>query len=151
MYAFFIRRPIVAICLALMILPGGLFCAAMLPIAQYPDITPPQVSITTSYPGADCSTVADSVASPIEQQMSGVSGMEYMTSTSTNDGDMSLNVTFEVGSASQMDQVLSYLRYAQANAQLPSEVQQLGVTMREGEGRGAVVHQERGDGMEGQQ
>lgn len=130
MYAFFVRRPIVAICLALMILLGGLFCAAMLPIAQYPDITPPQVSITTSYPGADCSTVADSVASPIEQQMSGVSGMEYMTSTSTNDGAMSLNVTFEVGSASQMDQVLSYLRYAQANAQLPGEVQQLGVTMR---------------------
>ena len=76
MYAFFIRRPIVAICLALMILLGGLFCAAMLPIAQYPDITPPQVSITTSYPGADCNTVADSVASPIEQQMSGVSGID---------------------------------------------------------------------------
>lgn len=130
MYAFFIRRPIVAISLALMILLGGLFCAAILPIAQYPDITPPQVSITTSYPGADCNTVADSVASPIEQQMSGVSGMEYMTSTSTNDGSMSLNITFDIGSASQMDQVLSYLRYAQANAQLPGEVQQLGVTMR---------------------
>ncbi len=113
-----------------MLVLGGLITALSLPVAQYPDIVPPEVSISTSYPGADCFTVVDSVASPIEQQMSGVEGMEYMTSTSTNEGAMGLSILFEVGSSSNMDQVLSYLRYAQANAQLPAEVQQMGVTMR---------------------
>lgn len=129
-YAFFIRRPIVAICIALMMVMGGLFTAWMLPIAQYPDIVPPEVSISTSYPGADCFTVADSVAAPIEQQISGVQGMEYMTSTSTNEGAMGLSILFETGTSSDMDQVLSYLRYAQATAQLPAEVQEMGVEMR---------------------
>lgn len=113
-----------------MLVLGGLMTALSLPVAQYPDIVPPEVSISTSYPGADCFTVVDSVASPIEQQMSGVEGMEYMTSTSTNEGAMGLSILFEVGSSSNMDQVLSYLRYAQANAQLPAEVQDMGVTMR---------------------
>ena len=130
MYAFFIRRPVVAMCVALMLVLGGLITAFSLPVAQYPDIVPAEVSISTSFPGADCETVVDSVASPIEQQMSGVEGMEYMTSTSTNDGNLSLSVLFDVGSSADMDQVLSYLRYAQASAQLPSEVQQMGVTMR---------------------
>lgn len=130
MYAFFIRRPVVAICLAMMLVLGGLITALSLPVAQYPDIVPPEVSISASYPGADCFTVVDSVASPIEQQMSGVSGMDYMTSTSANEGAMNLSILFEVGSSSDMDQVLSYLRYAQANAQLPSEVEEMGVTIR---------------------
>ena len=130
MYNFFIRRPVVAICVALMLVLGGLISALSLPVAQYPDIVPPEVSIRTSYPGADCETVADSVAAPIEQQMSGVQGMEYMTSTSTNEGAMSLSVLFDVGTGADMDQVLAYLRYAQSTAALPDEVQQLGVTMR---------------------
>ena len=130
MYEFFIKRPVVAICVALMLILGGLITALSLPVAQYPAIVPAEVSISTSYPGADCQTVVDSVASPIEQQMSGVEGMEYMTSTSTNEGNMSLSILFDVGTEANMDQVLSYLRYAQANAQLPSEVQQMGVTMR---------------------
>lgn len=130
MYAFFIRRPVVAMCVALMLVLSGLITAFSLPVAQYPDIVPAEVSISTSFPGADCETVVDSVASPIEQQMSGVEGMEYMTSTSTNDGNFSLSVVFEIGSSADMDQVLSYLRYAQATAQLPQEVQQMGVTMR---------------------
>ncbi len=130
MYEFFIKRPVVAICVALMLILGGLITAFSLPVAQYPAIVPAEVSISTSYPGADCQTVVDSVAAPIEQQMSGVEGMEYMTSTSTNEGNMSLSILFEVGTEANMDQVLSYLRYAQANAQLPAEVQQLGVTMR---------------------
>ncbi len=130
MYAFFIRRPIVAICIALITLLGGIFAALSLPIAQYPDIVPPEIQITTSYPGADCFTVVDAVASPIEQQMSGVDGMDYMTSTSTNDGAMSLSILFEVGSEPNMDQVLSYLRYAEANAQLPAEVDAMGVRLR---------------------
>ena len=130
MYAFFIRRPVVAICVALMLVLGGLITAFSLPVAQYPNIVPAEVSISTSFPGADCQTVVDSVASPIEQQMSGVQGMEYMTSTSTNEGNMSLSVLFDVGTEANMDQVLAYLRYAQASAQLPAEVQQMGVTMR---------------------
>ncbi len=130
MYSFFIRRPVVAICIALMLVLGGLITALSLPVAQYPDIVPPEVSISTNYPGADCETVVDSVAAPIEQQMSGVEGMEYMTSTSTNEGAMSLSVLFNVGTGADMDQVLAYLRYAQSTAALPAEVQQLGVTMR---------------------
>lgn len=130
MYAFFIRRPIVAICIALIMLLGGIFAALSLPIAQYPDIVPPEIQISASYPGADCYTVVDAVASPIEQQMSGVDGMDYMTSTSTNDGAMSLSILFEVGSEPNMDQVLSYLRYAEANSQLPAEVNAMGVKMR---------------------
>ena len=130
MYAFFIKRPVVAICIALMLVLGGLITALSLPVAQYPNIVPAEVSISTSYPGADCRTVVDSVVSPIEQQMSGVSGMEYMTSTSTNEGDMSLSILFDIGSSADMDQVLAYLRYAQSTAQLPAEVQQMGVTMR---------------------
>ena len=119
-----------AICIALMLVLGGLITAFSLPVAQYPNIVPAEVSLSTTYPGADCQTVVDAVASPIEQQMSGVQGMEYMTSTSTNEGNMSLSVMFDVGTEANMDQVLAYLRYAQANAQLPSEVQQMGVTMR---------------------
>ncbi len=130
MYNFFIRRPIVAVCMALLILLGGLFAAWRLPVAQYPNIVPPQIQITANYPGADCATVVDAVASPIEQQMSGVDGMDYMTSTSTNDGAMTLNVLFEVGSEPNMDQVLAYLRYAESTSQLPSEVDAMGVTMR---------------------
>ena len=130
MYDFFIARPVVAISVALMLVLGGLIAALSLPVAQYPDIVPPEVSLSTTYPGADCETVVDSVAAPIEQQMSGVEGMEYMTSTSTNDGAMSLNIVFDVGTGADMDQVLSYLRYAQSTAALPAEVQQLGVTMR---------------------
>lgn len=117
-------------CVALMLVLGGLITALSLPVAQYPNIVPAEVSISTSYPGSDCRTVVDSVVSPIEQQMSGVSGMEYMTSTSTNEGDMSLSILFDIGSSADMDQVLAYLRYAQSTAQLPAEVQQMGVTMR---------------------
>lgn len=130
MYTFFIHRPVVAISLALMVVLGGLITALSLPVAQYPDIVPPEVSISTTFPGADCGTVVDSVAAPIEQQMSGVEGMEYMTSTSTNEGAMSLSILFDVGSSADMDQVLAYLRYAQSTAALPEEVQQMGVSMR---------------------
>ncbi len=130
MYAFFIRRPVVAVCIALIILLGGAFAAWRLPVAQYPDIVPPEIQITASYPGADCRTVVDAVASPMEQQMSGVAGMDYMTSTSTNDGAMTLSVLFEVGSEPDMDQVLSYLRYAESASQLPAEVGDMGVSLR---------------------
>ncbi len=140
MYAFFIRRPIVAICLSLIILMGGIIAALSLPIAQYPNIIPPQVMVNTSYPGADCFTVVDSVASPIEQQMSGVQDMDYMTSTSTNEGALSLRVLFDIGTSAKMDQVLSYLRYAQSSAELPEEVQEMGVTMHTIEGTPMLIY-----------
>lgn len=140
MYAFFIRRPVVAICIAIMLTLGGLITALSLPVAQYPDIVPTQVSIMASYPGADCFTVVDSVAAPIEQQMSGVEGMEYMTSTSTNEGGMNLQILFEVGSKPDMDQVLAYLRYAQSTAQLPAEVQEMGITIRTQNGSPVLLY-----------
>lgn len=84
--------------------------------------------MTATYPGADCETVVKSIASPIEQQMSGVDGMSYMTSVNTNNGQMSMMILFEIGTEANMDQVLSYLRYGQATSQLPSEVSALGVS-----------------------
>ncbi len=126
MYSFFIRRPIVAICISLLIFIGGLLTALSLPITQYPNVVPPQIMISTSYPGADCQTVADAIASPIEQQMSGVEGMAYMTSFSTNTGAYTLNVYFDVGSDVNIDEILSYLRYAEGSSQLPSETQEMG-------------------------
>ncbi len=140
MYNFFIRRPVVAICIAIMLTLGGLLTALSLPVAQYPDIVPTQVSIMANYPGADCFTVVDSVAAPIEQQMSGVEGMEYMTSTSTNEGSMNLQILFEVGSKPDMDQVLAYLRYAQSTAQLPAEVQQMGINIRTQNGSPVLLY-----------
>ncbi len=134
MYAFFIRRPIVAICLSLILLMGGIISMLSLPIAQYPNIVPPQISIRSSFPGADCFTVVDSVASPIEQQLSGVENMDYMTSTSTNEGELILNILFDIDSQPDMDQVLSYLRYAQSSSQLPNEVQEMGISIRSTEG-----------------
>ncbi len=134
MYSFFIRRPVVAICVSLLIFIGGLLTALSLPITQYPNVVPPQIVISTSYPGADCFTVADSIASPIEQQMSGVEGMDYMTSTSTNSGAYTLNVFFEVGSEVNMDQVLTYMRFAQGRSQLPAEVQEMGVSISSANG-----------------
>ncbi len=130
MYSFFIRRPIVAICLSLLIFLGGLITALSLPITQYPNVVPPQIVISTSLPGADCSTIADSIASPIEQQMSGVEGMDYMTSFSTNSGAYTLNIYFEIGSDVDMDEVHAYLRYAEASAQLPTEAQEMGVDLQ---------------------
>ena len=140
MYTFFIRRPVVAMCIAIMLTLGGLMTALSLPVAQYPNIVPTQVSIMATYPGADCFTVVDSVAAPIEQQMSGVEGMEYMTSTSTNEGSMNLQILFDVGSNPDMDQVLAYLRYAQSTAQLPAEVQETGITIRTQNGSPVLLY-----------
>lgn len=95
--------------------------------------------MTATYPGADCETVVKSIASPIEQQMSGVDGMSYMTSVNTNNGQMSMMILFEIGTEANMDQVLSYLRYGQATSQLPSEVSALGVSLRKTSGLPALV------------
>ena len=94
---FFINRPIFASVISLLIVLAGTTCVFVLPVAQYPDITPPVVQVKASFPGADPKVIADTVASPIEQEINGVEGMLYMSSTSAADGSYTLNVTFELG------------------------------------------------------
>lgn len=117
---FFIKRPILSICLSVIIVLLGAFSILRLPISEYPDIIPPSIQVTATYPGADCETVVKSIASPIEQQMSGVDGMSYMTSVNTNNGQMSMMILFEIGTEANMDQVLSYL--AATAGHLPAAV-----------------------------
>ncbi|MBX3356106.1 MAG: efflux RND transporter permease subunit [Phycisphaeraceae bacterium] len=125
---FFIRRPIVAIVISLLILLAGLVSYPTLPVAQYPDITPPVIQVTTTYPGASAQVVADTVAAPIEQQVNGVPGMIYMESTSASDGSYTLKVTFELGTNIDIASVLVQNRVAIATPKLPEEVKRNGVT-----------------------
>jgi multidrug efflux pump len=127
---FFIDRPIFAWVISIVIMLVGGVAAFMLPIAQYPEITPPTVQVSCQYPGANAKVVADSVAAPIEQQVNGVEHMLYMSSQCTNDGIYSLTVTFELGTDLNMAQVLVQNRVALATAQLPREVQVQGVTVK---------------------
>ncbi|MEY2546185.1 MAG: hydrophobic/amphiphilic exporter (mainly bacteria), family [Verrucomicrobiota bacterium] len=130
MSEFFVRRPIVAIVIAiLMTLIGGV-CILALPIAQYPQIAPPEIQVQTHYTGADALTIEQSVAAPIEQQMSGVDKMNYMTSINANSGDIRLIVNFDVGTDPNIDQVLAQLRVSQAQSQLPADVNNYGVTVK---------------------
>jgi multidrug efflux pump subunit AcrB len=103
---FFIDRPIFASVISLIILIIGTIAYLTLPVAQFPEIVPPTISVTTSYPGANAVTVSDTVASVIEQEVNGVEGMIYMYSQSTDDGNMSLSVTFEIGTDVDKAQVL---------------------------------------------
>ena len=130
MSEFFVRRPIVAIVIAiLMTLVGGV-CILALPIAQYPQIAPPEIQVQTHYTGADALTIEQSVAAPIEQQMSGVDNMNYMYSINANSGDIRLIVNFDVATDPNIDQVLTQLRVAQAQSQLPPDVNNYGVTVK---------------------
>src|SRR6266487_4179322 len=130
MSEFFVRRPIVAIVIAiLMTLIGGV-CILALPIAQYPKIAPPEIQVQTHYTGADALTIEQSVAAPIEQQMSGVDNMNYMYSINANSGDIRLIVNFDVATDPNIDQVLTQLRVAQAQSQLPTDVNNYGVTVK---------------------
>src|SRR6202045_1175121 len=130
MSEFFVRRPIVAIVIAiLMTLIGGV-CILGLPIAQYPQIAPPEIQVQTHYTGADALTIEQSVAAPIEQQMSGVDNMNYMYSINANSGDIRLIVNFDVATDPNIDQVLTQLRVAQAQSQLPADVNNYGVTVK---------------------
>jgi HAE1 family hydrophobic/amphiphilic exporter-1 len=127
---FFIRRPIVAIVIAIVTVLAGAVALAGLPISQFPQIVPPQIGVTGNYPGADSVTIEQSVATPLEQQMNGVDDMLYMQSTNGNDGTMSLTVTFDVDTVPNIDQVNVQNRMAQAQPNLPPEVSQFGLTMR---------------------
>jgi HAE1 family hydrophobic/amphiphilic exporter-1 len=130
MSEFFVRRPIVAIVIAiLMTLVGGV-CILALPIAQYPQIAPPEIQVRTHYTGADALTIEQSVAAPIEQQMSGVDNMNYMYSINANTGDMRMIINFDIGTDPNIDQVLAQLRVSQAQSQLPADVNNYGVTVQ---------------------
>src|SRR2546423_14988729 len=124
---FFIDRPIFATVLSVVITLTGGIALFQLPVAQYPRITPPGVSISISYPGASAQVVADTVGAPIEQQVNGVEGMLYMSSQSGNDGSYSLTVTFDVGTDLKTALVKVQNRVALAIPQLPSEVQKQGI------------------------
>jgi len=130
MAAFFVRRPIVAIVIGIVTVLGGLVAMARLPVAMFPDIVPPQIMVTATYTGADAVTVEQSVATPLEQQMNGVDDMLYMQSTNANDGTLQLLVTFDIDTSPNIDQVNVQNRLAQAEPNLPTDVNQFGLTMR---------------------
>jgi len=130
MPSFFIRRPIVAMVIAILMVIVGLVSMVGLPTAQFPNIAPPEVQVKATYPGADAQTVEQSVATPIEQQMSGVDNMNYMYSTNANNGAMTLTVNFDIKTDPNTDQILAQMRTNQANSQLPSDVVNYGVTVQ---------------------
>jgi len=130
MSKFFIRRPIVAIVIAIVTVILGVVSLVSLPTSQYPDIVPPEILVTATYPGADAKTLSQAVATPIEQQMNGVDNMLYMSSTSANNGVVQLTVDFDVKTNPDTDQVLGQLRVDQAQSQLPAEVTVAGLTVQ---------------------
>ena len=127
---FFVRRPIVAIVIAILTVLLGLVAMTRLPISQYPDIVPPEIQVQATYTGADAVTIEQSVATPIEQQVNGVDYMIYMRSVNANDGTMTLRVSFEVETNIDMDNVLVQNRVNQAEASLPSDVRNYGITVK---------------------
>ena len=130
MSKFFINRPIVAMVISILMVLLGVVAMLRLPVAQFPNIADPQIQVKATYPGADALTVEQSVATPIEQQMSGVDNMEYMYSLNANNGSMSLTVDFNVKTDPNTDQILAQMRQGQANSQLPPAVTSQGVTVQ---------------------
>ncbi|HET6958366.1 MAG TPA: multidrug efflux RND transporter permease subunit [Vicinamibacterales bacterium] len=134
MSRFFVSRPIVAIVIAIITVLAGLVAMQALPIAQFPEIIPPQISVSATYTGADALTIESAVAAPLEQQTNGVDNMLYMASTNANDGTMQLTVTFDVATDPNIDQVNVQNRIAQAQPNLPPDVNTFGLTMRKATG-----------------
>ncbi len=130
MAKFFINRPIVAMVISILMVIIGVVAMLSLPIAQFPNIADPQIQVNATYPGADAITVEQSVATPIEQQMSGVDNMEYMYSLNANNGTMKLTVDFNIKTDPNTDQILSQMRQGQAASQLPTAVNNQGVTVQ---------------------
>jgi HAE1 family hydrophobic/amphiphilic exporter-1 len=130
MSVFFIHRPILAIVVSLITLIVGTVSLAFLPVSLFPNITPPEIVVSATDPGSDAVTVEQSVATPIEQQISGVDNMNYMYSLNANSGQMKLRVNFDESTNPQTDQVLTQMRQSQASAQLPPEVVAQGVSVQ---------------------
>src|SRR5271170_4965095 len=130
MSKFFINRPIVAIVISIVMVIAGAAAMFSLPTAQFPNIADPQIQVTATYPGADAVTVDQSVATPIEQQMSGVDNMEYMYTLNANNGQMKATVDFDINTDPNTDLILTQMRQSQAASQLPSEVNAQGVTVQ---------------------
>jgi len=130
MAEFFVRRPIVAMVIAIVIVIVGIVSLGRLPVAQYPDINPPEVEVKATYTGANAEVVEQSVATPLEQKVNGVENMLYMKSVNSNDGTMRLTVSFEVGSDLDMSNVLTQNRVSEAQASIPEDVKRLGITVK---------------------
>jgi hydrophobe/amphiphile efflux-1 (HAE1) family protein len=130
MVGFFIDRPIFASAIAVIMVLAGALSYFLLPVSQFPEITPPQVVVSAVYPGASAQTVADTVTTPLEQQINGVEGMIYMSSSSSNDGSSNITVTFEVGYPLNIAAVDVQNRVSQAASSLPAIVNQAGVTIK---------------------
>lgn len=139
MAKFFIHRPIFAIVIALIIVLVGVLAGVQLPIAQYPQISPPTISVSTTYTGANAEVVDQTIAQVIEQQVNGTQGMDYMSSNSDDTGRYSLSVVFEVGTDGDMDSVKVQNNVAVANASLPSAVQSVGVVTRKSSNQMALM------------
>ena len=130
MARFFVNRPIVAMVISIITVLLGLVAMPGLPIAQYPEIVPPMIQVTTTFIGASATDVEASVATPLEQQINGVENMIYMKSTNANDGTLTLKVSFEVGSNLDMNNVLTQNRVSQAMPQMPQSVKNYGVSVK---------------------
>ena len=130
MSKFFINRPIVAIVISILMVLAGIVSMLGLPTSQFPNIADPQIQVIGNYTGADSQTVAQSVATPIEQQMSGVDNMNYMYSLNASNGQMTLTVDFDIDTVASTDQILTQMRASQANSQLPSAVLNQGITVQ---------------------
>jgi len=137
--SFFVQRPIVAIVLSIVIVIAGLVAMGSLPIAQFPDIVPPEVTVNTTFNGADAVTLEQSVATPIEQKSNGVDNMIYMRSTSANDGQLEVRVTFESGTDPDMNNVFLQNRVSEATPGLPEDVKKFGVTVKKSMGMPFMV------------
>ncbi len=140
MSPFFIKHPIIAGVISIVTTMLGIICMLGLPISQYPDIAPVTIQLSASYAGANAQEVADAVATPIELQLSGIQGLDYISSTSSNNGSCTINVIFEPGTDANTNQQLTYMKYSQATSQLPSMVSQMGVTIKQSSGLPMVLY-----------
>ncbi|HMF60489.1 MAG TPA: efflux RND transporter permease subunit, partial [Vicinamibacterales bacterium] len=129
MSKFFITRPVTAMVISILITLGGIIVAGRLPIAQFPQISPPEIVVTTNFVGADAETIESSVATPIEEAMAGVEGMTYMRSFNANDGTMKLRIDFDLDMDPDIAEVFSEIRVNRALPQLPPSVRAQGVTI----------------------
>src|ERR1700722_12004662 len=130
MSRFFINRPIVAMVIAILMVIIGLVSMLSLPVAQFPNIVPPEIQVSATYPGADAQTLEQSVATPLEEQISGVDNMSYMYSVNSSSGTSQITVDFDVTTDPNIDQVLTQLRTSQAQPQLPAQVNTSGLIVQ---------------------